>query len=340
MDRAERTAVELAWVEGYRPVIEMAAQTFLETGDWPEVQRLQRKVDRLRNGMVVESILQEMPRLPGEMRAYSFSNAILPMRFFKYIPQGRNILPACLSIIQLSSEIWYSDTDPPVLRSDNPDLLRIMPGRAREVWVRAGVLVNSSQPSVLAGGTWGSDFWELNINGNVVRQLPEILTIDDYFDSQVQMMEAAVALRDAALDPLPSGPTQHSVFVLMPFVESWSTPALEIFQSAAQAIDIDPKPHLYRADEIDESDWITDQIMDAIRTADAVLADISDLNPNVMWELGFAQALERPVVVVNQRIQRSPFDVRGWRQVEYAIPPTENQVAQLTRFLSVALGVS
>ena len=60
-----------------------------------------------------------------------------------------------------------------------------------------------------------------------------------------------------------------------------------------------------------------------------ILADITGANGNVMWELGYAQALKRPVVVVNQEIESSPFDVHAWRQVEYHLPGRNDEIRSL-----------
>jgi hypothetical protein len=339
MDRSAREAEELEWVNRYRPMVEMAAQEFIETGEWPAVEVLQRRMDRLRNGIEVQQAVRDMPKLPGEVHGYFWTNVTVPIRMFKHIPQGAHILPACLSIIQLSVQVWLSEADPPVIRSESPELLQIMPGRSKAIWLRAGRLVQSSQPTPLAGGNWGPDHWEMLVNGPIARQLSDVVTIDDYFDAQARIMEEAHALRTTDIPITDSVTGRVSVFVLMPFGESWSPDALDFFRLAAQSLNLDPLPQVYRADEIVHSDWITNQIIEAITDADAILADITGLNPNVMWELGYAQALNKPVVVVNQNIGASPFDVRGWRQVEYRLPATEENVELLVSFLQGCLGL-
>jgi nucleoside 2-deoxyribosyltransferase len=46
--------------------------------------------------------------------------------------------------------------------------------------------------------------------------------------------------------------------------------------------------------------------------ADVIVADITDGNPNVMYELGFAQALGKPILpVVERQLQAVPPVVRG-----------------------------
>lgn len=62
---------------------------------------------------------------------------------------------------------------------------------------------------------------------------------------------------------------------------------------------------------------ITDQIIHKIRDCAFMIADITDSNPNVMFEIGYAVALERPIVIINQNIASSPFDIKDYRQIPY-----------------------
>ena len=222
MDRAEREAAELAWVDRNRPMVESAAQDFLETGEWPTVEVMQRRMDRLRNGIEVQRALEEMPRFPGEVGGMYWTNVTVPIRMFKHIPGGRNLLPVCLSLVQLSMDVWLSDAEPPSISNTDPELRSIMPGRAPEVWLRAAQLLQASQPSPLAGGGYGPDGWSYIVNGSFVRRLSDILTIDDFFDAQQEVMEDAEAQRSGAAHEAIAAPTRHSVFVLMPFTETWS----------------------------------------------------------------------------------------------------------------------
>jgi hypothetical protein len=72
-----------------------------------------------------------------------------------------------------------------------------------------------------------------------------------------------------------------------------------------------------RADDIAEPGRITDQIIEALIAADLVVADVTGSNPNVLFELGYADAMRKPIVCLNQDVTASPFDIRDWRQVPY-----------------------
>src|SRR5688500_15607610 len=78
-----------------------------------------------------------------------------------------------------------------------------------------------------------------------------------------------------------------------------------------------------RADHIDETGKITDQVISAIIEYDLCIAVLTDHNPNVFYELAIAQAARRPVILMILRGQTIPFDVKDYRVVEYDLDPQE-----------------
>jgi nucleoside 2-deoxyribosyltransferase len=128
---------------------------------------------------------------------------------------------------------------------------------------------------------------------------------------------------------------QHPyVFILMPFEESWSdrvhaaiSAACEQAATTHEALDWD------RADDIAEPGRITDQIIAAIHRADAVIADITGRNANVLFELGFAHALGVPAIVINQEVENAPFDIKDWRAIAYQTDQLDKAQQEIARFL-------
>lgn len=59
------------------------------------------------------------------------------------------------------------------------------------------------------------------------------------------------------------------------------------------------------------------QVWDAIRKADAVVADLTENNPNVLYETGMAHALGKEAVLITQGVNTLPFDLRALRCVPY-----------------------
>ena len=340
MDRGEREARDLEWVNQHRLLVELAVQHFLESGDWPSIDSFQRRLDRASEPEDIQTALRAMPALPGELRTISWQRVQIPMRFLLHVPQAESILLAAFAIIRRAIEAYYSDMEPPVVGSDDVELQSLVLGRPPVVWSRAAQLALGDHPNPFAGGGWRDEWWEFHVNGSRARTMSGLKDIRDYFDWQAAQLEEAGALRGEAIAQSVGAPRsiQPTVFVIMPFGEPWSDEAYSYFVRASDAIRLEPRPTLYRIDSIQKSERITDQIVHALVTADVVLADITGMNPNVMWELGYAQALGKQVVIVNQRIADAPFDIRDIRQVPYALPTEAKAEAELTAFLRTALG--
>jgi len=106
------------------------------------------------------------------------------------------------------------------------------------------------------------------------------------------------------------------VFVLMPFKNSES-----IFDSIKLAVEgIEKKKFTCeRADvKYTSSDIWCQKICRSIRRAKYLIVDTTGLNANVFYELGFAHALGHTKnIIITQSIEELPFDVSGFRAIEY-----------------------
>lgn len=105
----------------------------------------------------------------------------------------------------------------------------------------------------------------------------------------------------------------QSVFVIMPFASTFTDVWLGAIDKAAKELNLNP----IRVDMIDRSSNITDDIVDSIRQCHVAVIDVSDNNPNVMFELGYALALEKPAVIISQSTEFLPFDIRNIRAIVY-----------------------
>jgi hypothetical protein len=74
-----------------------------------------------------------------------------------------------------------------------------------------------------------------------------------------------------------------------------------------------------RADEQSEFGPVPEQVITGLRTADLVVADLSGNNPNVLYELGFRHALDRPLVLIVDDPDKLPFNVRTLRTHRYSL---------------------
>lgn len=71
-----------------------------------------------------------------------------------------------------------------------------------------------------------------------------------------------------------------------------------------------------RADDINAPGIITTQIIEHIIKDPLVIADLTDHNPNVMYELSLRHAIRRPVVQLICENQMLPFDISGNRTIK------------------------
>ena len=76
-----------------------------------------------------------------------------------------------------------------------------------------------------------------------------------------------------------------------------------------------------RADEIYGTQPIIEDIWEAINCAEIIIADVSGRNPNVMYEIGMAHTIGKPVVIITQSIDDVPFDLRHHRCIVYSYTP-------------------
>ena len=98
-----------------------------------------------------------------------------------------------------------------------------------------------------------------------------------------------------------------------------------------------------RADEIFGTDPIIDDIWEAINSAALIVADVTGRNPNVMYEIGMAHTVGKPVLIVTQAIEDVPFDLRHYRCITYDYTPRgcselEQRLRATITFLKPKLG--
>ena len=70
-----------------------------------------------------------------------------------------------------------------------------------------------------------------------------------------------------------------------------------------------------RADEIDKPGLITSQVISRVVQDSLVIADLTEMNPNVFYELALRHAVKKPLVQIIQKGERIPFDVAGTRTI-------------------------
>ena len=105
----------------------------------------------------------------------------------------------------------------------------------------------------------------------------------------------------------------ETVFVLMPFVNDLEDTYVYGIRGAAEKLGL----KCSRADEIEHNHEIIKEVVDNIKRARFVVAEVTNRNANVFYELGWAHALERdPILIARQGVEL-PFDVAHVNTIFY-----------------------
>ena len=111
----------------------------------------------------------------------------------------------------------------------------------------------------------------------------------------------------------PSKDSRPLVFAAIPFTDKFDDVFLLGIRAAAEEVGAT----VVRADEGLTSTEIIQDIKDRIAECDLLIADTTEINANVFYELGFADGNGTEVLLIAQADTDLPFDVRGRRHVMY-----------------------
>jgi GAF domain len=160
----------------------------------------------------------------------------------------------------------------------------------------------------------------------------------EFTEAEQRLLETIASLIATALKSEPafldteSGPY---LFVLMPFSEEF----FDIYKLGIKSVATKLGMRCERVDEIEFNDAILAQIYDGIQRADLVIADMTGKNPNVFYEVGYAHALPKEVILLAQMAQDIPFDLAGHNHIVYKGSITTLQERLEKRLLAFLAGL-
>ena len=114
------------------------------------------------------------------------------------------------------------------------------------------------------------------------------------------------------------------IFVLMPFDEKFN----DIYEFGIQGAAKEVNAYAERVDNQIFNENILDRIFNQINKADVIVADMTGRNPNVFYEVGYAHALGKIVLLLTQNTNDIPFDLKHRQHIVYA-----GQIATLRNVL-------
>lgn len=119
-------------------------------------------------------------------------------------------------------------------------------------------------------------------------------------------------------------------FVVMPFAPDFNAVFADVIAPALGAYEV------VRADSRFDERNILAKIMTGIDEAELIIADLTETNPNVMYELGVAHALGKPVVMIAESVEGLPFDIRSYPVHSYGarLTPSDTLTSILRQIAS------
>jgi hypothetical protein len=111
----------------------------------------------------------------------------------------------------------------------------------------------------------------------------------------------------------------ETCFVMMPFGNWFDKYYQDVYMPSIREAGFEP----VRADELFSSGSVVEQIWEQIKKARVLLADLTERNANVFYELGLAHAARKPVVFTAPKVDDVPFDLRHLRVIIYDIREPE-----------------
>jgi hypothetical protein len=110
-------------------------------------------------------------------------------------------------------------------------------------------------------------------------------------------------------------PLIRRVFVVMRFGE----PSLdEVYRNVIRVVPREFGYDVLRIDEVEDSEDITAQVLEALARSEIVLCELSNERPNCYYEAGFAHALGRELILVIRHGEKKHFDLASHRFIEWS----------------------
>lgn len=108
-------------------------------------------------------------------------------------------------------------------------------------------------------------------------------------------------------------------FVLCPFKEPFNTIHIDHIKPSIESLGFSVK----RADDIYGVSPIMEDIWEQLNRSSIVIAEVTGKNANVMYEVGIAHTVGKPVVLITQDLNDVPFDLRHYRIIHYEYTPRD-----------------
>lgn len=105
-----------------------------------------------------------------------------------------------------------------------------------------------------------------------------------------------------------------TVFILMPFAANFES-TYKLIKQVLESPEFNLR--CYRSDEIYKPEPIIETILRGIAISQFIIADVTNRNPNVFYELGIAHTVKDNCIILTQSMDDVPFDLRHLHCIVY-----------------------
>lgn len=194
----------------------------------------------------------------------------------------------------------------------------------------------SAGSSGLPGNEFGTS--QVNLSGEDV--LAEFLGFDGVEKMLSQTSDSSIPKRVAQsaiqASPLPVEVERDTAFILMNMdpADLSLVDVLSTIKRVCASFEV----RAFRIDEVEHQDRITDRVLEMIRAAELLIADLSGERPNVYYEIGFAHAIGKRPILYRKAGTHLHFDLSVHNVPEYT--NVTDLAGRLSKRLEAVLGRS
>lgn len=110
---------------------------------------------------------------------------------------------------------------------------------------------------------------------------------------------------------------QKKILALVPYASEFMDVYQAIQSASMKSEENTNQSYILSRPDKSSSGYITDRLLEEIKLCDLAIVDTTQANPNVLYMLGIAEALNKPVILINQMDYQVPFDIAQKRFLLY-----------------------
>lgn len=146
------------------------------------------------------------------------------------------------------------------------------------------------------------------VTGNLINKFLENISHNRY-----RFLNKSDDFNDKIAEVIKKALEAKYVFVCMPFAGQFD----DVYEFGIKKGIKDLGFKCERADEIQHSGDIIEKVYNQIKSAHFIVADMSGQNANVFYEVGYAHALDKDVILLTQNAEDIPIDLKKYLHIVY-----------------------